>query len=118
MSPRRGGCSRWCCSPMHAGRRESTRDGLLVPLEDQDRSLWDREKIEEGTAILDAALPFRRAGPYQIQAAVAALHAAAPSPDRTDWHQIAALYGALLRHTPTPVVELERRRRTRDGGRA
>ena len=81
-------------------------EGLLVPLEDQDRSLWDREKIEEGTAILDAALPFRRPGPYQIQAAVAALHAAAPSPARTDWHQIAALYGALLRYTPTPVVEL------------
>ena len=81
-------------------------NGLLVPLEDQDRSLWERDKIDEGTAILDTALPFRRAGPYQIQAAVAALHAAAPSPERTDWHQIAALYGALLRHTPTPVVEL------------
>jgi RNA polymerase sigma-70 factor, ECF subfamily len=81
-------------------------EGVLVPLEDQDRSLWDRERIQEGTAILDAALPFRRSGPYQIQAAVAALHAAAPSPTQTDWHQIAALYGALLRHTPTPVVEL------------
>ena len=84
----------------------TARDGQLVPLEDQDRSLWDRDKIAEGTAILDAALPSRRAGPYQIQAAIAALHAAAPSPDRTDWHQIAALYGALLRHAPTPVVEL------------
>ncbi len=81
-------------------------DGLLVPLEDQDRTLWDREKIAEGITILDVALPFRQPGPYQIQAAVAALHAAAPSPDRTDWHQIAALYGALLRHAPTPVVEL------------
>jgi RNA polymerase sigma-70 factor (ECF subfamily) len=81
-------------------------NGLLVPLEEQDRTLWDREKIAEGTAILDAAIPFRRPGPYQIQAAVAALHAAAPSPERTDWFQIAALYGALLRHTPTPVVEL------------
>jgi RNA polymerase sigma-70 factor, ECF subfamily len=77
-----------------------------VPLEDQDRSLWDRDKIAEGTAILDAALPYRRPGPYQIQAAIAALHAAAPSPDKTDWFQIAALYGGLLRHTPTPVVEL------------
>jgi RNA polymerase sigma-70 factor (ECF subfamily) len=81
-------------------------DGSLVPLEDQDRSLWDRGKIAEGTAVLDAALPFRRPGPYQIQAAVAALHGGAPSPERTDWHQIAALYGALLRYAPTPVVEL------------
>jgi RNA polymerase sigma-70 factor (ECF subfamily) len=89
-------------------RRPARMDaaGLLVPLEDQDRSLWDRDKIREGTAILDTALPFRRPGPYQIQAAVAALHAAAPAPERTDWHQIAALYGALLRHAPTPVVEL------------
>lgn len=89
-------------------RRPARMDaaGLLVPLEDQDRSLWERDKIREGTAILDTALPFRRPGPYQIQAAVAALHAAAPSPGETDWHQIAALYGALLRHTPTPVVEL------------
>jgi RNA polymerase sigma-70 factor (ECF subfamily) len=89
-------------------RRPARMDlaGVLVPLEDQDRSLWDRDKIKEGTAILDSALPFRRPGPYQIQAAVAALHAAAPSPERTDWYQIAALYGALLRHTPTRVVEL------------
>jgi len=81
-------------------------DGLLVPLEEQNRTLWDRDKVGEGTANLDSALSSRRPGPYQIQAAVAALHAAAPSPDSTDWHQIAALYGALLRHTPTPVVEL------------
>jgi RNA polymerase sigma-70 factor (ECF subfamily) len=89
-------------------RRPARMDaaGLLVPLEDQDRPLWEQDKIHEGTAILDTALPFRRPGPYQIQAAVAALHAAAPSPEQTDWHQIAALYGALLRHTPTPVVEL------------
>jgi RNA polymerase sigma-70 factor (ECF subfamily) len=89
-------------------RRAARTDaaGQLVPLEDQDRSLWDHDKIAEGTAVLDATLPFRRSGPYQIQAAVAALHAAAPSPERTDWHQIAALYGALLRHAPTPVVEL------------
>jgi RNA polymerase sigma-70 factor (ECF subfamily) len=89
--------------------RRSARAGAgeaLIPLEEQDRSLWDQSKIAEGAAILDAALPARRAGPYQIQAAIAALHAAAPSADRTDWHQIAALYGALLRHAPTPVVEL------------
>jgi RNA polymerase sigma-70 factor (ECF subfamily) len=79
---------------------------LLVPLEEQDRSLWERDKIREGTAILDGALPCRRPGPYQIQAAIAALHANAPSAGLTDWHQIAALYGALLRHARTPVVEL------------
>jgi RNA polymerase sigma-70 factor (ECF subfamily) len=80
--------------------------GELVPLEDQDRTLWDRAAIVEGTALLDAALPYRRPGAYQIQAAVAALHAAAPTPEATDWPQIAALYGALTRHLPTPVVEL------------
>lgn len=81
-------------------------DGSLVPLEDQDRSAWDREKIVEGTAVLDAALPMRRAGPYQLQAAVAALHDSAATPEQTDWHQIAALYGALLRRGRTPVIEL------------
>ena len=81
-------------------------NGQFVPLEEQDRTLWDRDKISEGTATLDAALPMRRPGPYQIQAAIAALHANAPSPERTDWPQIAALYGSLLRHAPTPVVEL------------
>lgn len=81
-------------------------DGSLVPLEDQDRGAWDRAKITEGTAVLDAALPMRRAGPYQLQAAVAALHDNAATPEQTDWHQISALYGALLRHGRTPVVEL------------
>jgi RNA polymerase sigma-70 factor (ECF subfamily) len=80
--------------------------GSLIPLEEQDRAFWDRAKIQEGTAALDSALPFRKPGPYQIQAAIAALHARAPTPEQTDWFQIAALYGALLRHTPTPVVEL------------
>ena len=84
----------------------STSNGQFVPLEEQDRALWDRDKIAEGTATLDAALPMRRPGPYQIQAAIAALHANAPAPERTDWPQIAALYGSLLRHAPTPVVEL------------
>jgi RNA polymerase sigma-70 factor (ECF subfamily) len=81
-------------------------DGQFVPLEEQDRTLWARDKIAEGTAALDAAIPLRRPGPYQIQAAIASLHANAPSPEKTDWPQIAALYGALLRHAPTPVVEL------------
>jgi RNA polymerase sigma-70 factor (ECF subfamily) len=80
--------------------------GELVPLEEQDRGLWVRGMIAEGTAVLDAALPHRRPGPYQIQAAIAALHGNAPTAARTDWHQISALYGTLLRHVPTPVVEL------------
>lgn len=92
---------------LHDARRPArVRDGELVPLEEQDRSRWDRAAIREGVAVLDAALPARRPGPYQIQAAVAALHATAATPADTDWPQIAALYGGLLRHTPTPVVEL------------
>jgi len=92
---------------LHDARRPArVRDGELVPLEEQDRTRWDREAIREGTAVLDAALPVRRPGPYQIQAAVAALHCAAATAAATDWPQIAALYRALLRYTPTPVVEL------------
>jgi RNA polymerase sigma-70 factor (ECF subfamily) len=90
-----------------ARRPARTRsEGALVPLEEQDRSLWDRAKATEGTAVLHAALAHKRAGPYQIQAAVAALHADAPTAAETDWRQIAALYGALMRHAPTPVVQL------------
>jgi RNA polymerase sigma-70 factor (ECF subfamily) len=92
---------------LHDARRPArTHDGELVPLEEQDRGKWDRELIREGTAVLDAALPLRRPGPYQIQAAVAALHANAATAADTDWPQIAALYGGLLRHARTPVVEL------------
>jgi RNA polymerase sigma-70 factor (ECF subfamily) len=80
--------------------------GELMTLEAQDRALWDRAAIAEGIAVLDAALPLRRPGPYQIQAAIAALHAKAPSAAATDWPQISALYGTLLRHLPTPMVEL------------
>ena len=80
--------------------------GELLTLEGQDRSRWDRAAIDEGLAILDSALPLRRPGPYQIQAAIAALHGKAPTAEETDWRQIAALYGALLRHLPTPVVQL------------
>jgi RNA polymerase sigma-70 factor, ECF subfamily len=87
-----------------AGRLGS--DGSIVPLEEQDRRLWDRGEIREGTELLDTALVYRRPGPYQIQAAIASLHANAPTASETDWPQIAALYGALLRHTPTPVVQL------------
>jgi len=80
--------------------------GELVLLEEQDRSLWDRERIGEGLRILDRALSLRRPGPYQLQAAIAALHARAPSADETDWRQIAALYTELERWTGSPVVAL------------
>jgi RNA polymerase sigma-70 factor (ECF subfamily) len=93
---------------LHHARR-STRlgtDGVIVPLEDQDRTAWDREMIREGVAVLDAALPFNRPGPYQVQAAIAALHATAETSAATDWPQISALYGSLLRFSPTPVVQL------------
>lgn len=85
--------------------RESA-DGILIPLEMQDRAGWDKARISEGITQLDAALLARRPGPYQIQAAIAALHASAPSAVETDWSQISALYGALLRHLNTPVVQL------------
>jgi RNA polymerase sigma-70 factor (ECF subfamily) len=78
--------------------------GRMVLLEDQDRSRWDRARIAEGVELLDRALRLRLAGPYQIQAAIAALHAQ----DRTDWPQIAALYDELLRIWPSPVVALNR----------
>lgn len=80
--------------------------GELLTLERQDRGLWDRAAIAEGLAVLDGALALRRPGPYQIQAAIAALHGKAARAGDTDWPQIAALYGALLRHLPTPVVRM------------
>ncbi len=83
-----------------------TPDLELVTLDEQDRSRWDRAQIREGQQMLDAALALRSPGPYQTQAAIAALHAAAPTAAATDWPQIAALYRALLTWTPTPVVEL------------
>jgi RNA polymerase sigma-70 factor, ECF subfamily len=91
-------------------RREARADdaGNLVLLEDQDRSRWDHDAIDEGLALVDAALAARRLGPYQVQAAIAALHARAPRPEDTDWPQIAALYGMLAAMSPTPVVELNR----------
>jgi RNA polymerase sigma-70 factor (ECF subfamily) len=93
---------------LHDARRASRTgaDGTLVPLEAQDRTLWARALIGEGTRVLDHALALGRPGPYQMQAAIAALHARAARPEDTDWPQIAALYGALLRVTPGPIVEL------------
>ena len=73
-------------------------DGALVLLDDQDRSLWNRNMIAEGLALIDKAMRHRRSGPYQIQAAIAALHARAAKPEDTDWSQIDLLYGALERH--------------------
>jgi RNA polymerase sigma-70 factor (ECF subfamily) len=93
---------------LHESRRSARVDeaGDLVPLEDQDRSRWDREAIEEGADLLDRALRRRQPGPYQVQAAIAACHAMAVSPDETDWREIAALYGRLTILSPSPVVDL------------
>src|SRR5215213_6506038 len=84
------------------------REGDLVPLEEQDRSLWDRDAISEGVDLLDAALRLGRPGPYQVQAAIGACHATAAEASATDWAEIAALYGELARLVPSPVVELNR----------
>jgi RNA polymerase sigma-70 factor (ECF subfamily) len=89
-------------------RARSGSDGELVLLDDQDRSLWDRDLIARGVALLDHALALRRPGPYQLQAAIAALHARARVPGETDWTQIALLYAELARLQPSPVVELNR----------
>jgi RNA polymerase sigma factor (sigma-70 family) len=83
-------------------------DGSLVLLPDQDRSSWDRGAISEASELLERALRMGRAGPYQLQAAIVAVHAAAPTYADTDWSQILALYDRLLRLQPTPVVALNR----------
>jgi RNA polymerase sigma-70 factor (ECF subfamily) len=83
-------------------------DGALVLLDDQDRSLWNAKMIAEGLALIDKAMRHRRSGPYQIQAAIAALHARAATPEDTDWVQIDLLYGALEIMQPSPVVTLNR----------
>jgi RNA polymerase sigma-70 factor (ECF subfamily) len=93
----------------HSRRQVRVDDnGDLVLLEDQDRSRWDQDMIDEGLAIIDAAVEMRRPGPYQVQAAIAALHARAPRPDDTDWPQIATLYRGLKAMWPSPVIELNR----------
>ena len=83
-------------------------DGLPISLEDQDRARWDRAAITEGIAVLDHALTLRQPGPFQVQAAVAALHAEAATWETTDWTQIATLYGELERIAPSPVVTINR----------
>jgi RNA polymerase sigma-70 factor (ECF subfamily) len=80
--------------------------GRLVPLEEQDRRLWNGAQIDEGLRLLDAVVGRGEPGPYQLQAAVAALHASAATPADTDWTEIAAIYGQLVRLVPTPVVAL------------
>jgi predicted RNA polymerase sigma factor len=92
---------------IHARYRARTApDGSLVPMAEQDRTLWDRDAIDEGIALVTAALPRGPVGPYQLQAAIAAVHDEAEDPGSTDWRQIAALYGALLGLDDSPVVAL------------
>jgi RNA polymerase sigma-70 factor, ECF subfamily len=95
---------------LHDARRDARTgpDGALVLLEAQDRARWDRAEIDEGQALLDRAIRMRRPGPYQLQAAIAALHDASTDATTTDWPQIAALYGRLAVVAPSPVVELNR----------
>jgi RNA polymerase sigma-70 factor (ECF subfamily) len=83
-------------------------EGELVVLERQDRSVWNRDAIDEASALIESAMRRRAIGPYQLQAAIAALHGEAPSWETTDWPQIAALYGVLADVEPTPVVALNR----------
>jgi RNA polymerase sigma-70 factor (ECF subfamily) len=93
----------------HSRRRARVdRQGDVITLEDQDRARWDGPEIAEGLAVLRAALRRRAAGPYQLQAAIAACHAEAPDAEATDWEQIAALYGLLGTVMDTSVVHLNR----------
>lgn len=95
---------------LHDSRSATRTDanGDLVLLDEQDRSRWNREQIDEGASLVMRALQTRRIGPYVLQAAIAAVHAEAPSSDATDWAEIAGLYELLFRITPSPVVELNR----------
>ncbi len=86
----------------------ATASGELILLNDQDRSLWNRDQIAEGSALVTRSLTSQRAGPYALQAAIAAVHADAVSADATDWDEIAGLYNLLLEMEPSPVVELNR----------
>jgi RNA polymerase sigma-70 factor (ECF subfamily) len=93
---------------LHDARRPTRVDsnGDLVTLEDQDRSLWNQDQITEGTTLLERALRRHRAGPFQIQAAIAACHATAPDAAQTDWPQIVGLYARLAAVAPSAVVDL------------
>ncbi len=95
---------------LHDARRETRVDaaGELVLLDEQDRTRWDQAKMQEGIAVLDEAMALNDPRPYQVQAAISALHADAPTAEATDWSQIAALYGTLAKMTPSMVVEVNR----------
>jgi RNA polymerase sigma-70 factor (ECF subfamily) len=95
---------------LHDARRKARVDssGRYVAFDEQDRSLWDRERIAEGLARLERAVRMRLPGEYQLQAAITALQIQAPDPGATDWEQIAELFGALVRLNPSPVIELNR----------
>ncbi|MGH7651739.1 MAG: RNA polymerase sigma factor [Gemmatimonadaceae bacterium] len=95
---------------LHESRRaaRTSESGRLVLLEEQDRALWNRDQIDEGVALLNRALSSRRAGPYTLQAAIAAVHAEARNAALTDWNEIVGLYDTLLRAERSPVIELNR----------
>jgi RNA polymerase sigma-70 factor, ECF subfamily len=95
---------------LHESRRaaRASESGELILLDEQDRSLWDRDQIVEGTRLVERALASRRIGPYTIQAAIAAVHAGAPTPGSTDWAEIVGLYDVLARVDGSPVIELNR----------
>jgi RNA polymerase sigma-70 factor, ECF subfamily len=95
---------------LHESRRaaRTTATGEIVLLEDQDRSIWNRDQIVEGDSLVQRAMSAGRIGPYAIQAAISAVHAAASTPDATNWSQIVALYDLLTRAGSTPIVELNR----------
>jgi RNA polymerase sigma-70 factor (ECF subfamily) len=95
---------------LHDARRPARvdADGAFVALDRQDRSRWDGGRAAEGLQLLEAALSLRRPGPYQLQAAIAAVHVQAPTAEATDWAQIADLYGALATVAPSPVVDVNR----------
>jgi RNA polymerase sigma-70 factor (ECF subfamily) len=89
-----------------AARTSSTGD--LILLENQDRSLWNRDQISEGTALVKRVLVSREIGPYAIQAAIAAIHAQAPTAGATDWNRIVSFYDLLAQAEPSPIIELNR----------
>jgi RNA polymerase sigma-70 factor (ECF subfamily) len=95
---------------LHESRRQArtSANGDLVLLEQQDRLLWNRDLIREGIVLVERALASKRIGPYTLQAAIAAVHAEAPSAGETGWAQIVALYDLLLRTEPSPIIELNR----------
>jgi RNA polymerase sigma-70 factor (ECF subfamily) len=95
---------------LHEARRpaRASSEGELILLEEQDRSLWNREQIKEGVSLVERALSSRRIGPYSLQAAIAAVHTEARDATATDWGQIVGLYNVLLQADPSPVVALNR----------